>query len=225
MHGLAGLREWPTCAAGRPVRGHPGHENVACGSGGVSGRPLAKKDVCSKRIRCFWRVVADAVCRFCGLRDRAERSARRAGPRVGPGEPSRSGSGSASSGRSFAAALAGAITTRRVKTKLDQDPAWLPAAQRRLGRGQHGGPRRPAGQLCGDRSMLTDWLRLIRSWDGIASVWGLDEVIAMCPVLRGDPCFVRDSVSGRSRGASGGHGADGCGRRCRLARRGACERS
>ena len=30
------------------------------------------------------------------------------------------------------------VTTRRVKTKLDHDPAWLPAAQRPSGQRAHG---------------------------------------------------------------------------------------
>lgn len=83
-------------------------------------------------------------------------------------------------GHILAAWLAGAITTRRVRTKLEREAAWLPAAQRRLGRG-HTLIRAVLLVTFAALVFLTDWLRLIRSWDGIAAVWGLDEIIAIAP--------------------------------------------
>jgi len=67
------------------------------------------------------------------------------------------------------ATLAGAITTHRVKWKLDQDPAWLPAAQRRLGKGN----TLVRGILLVSFILLvycSNWVRLVRGWDRIASV-------------------------------------------------------
>ncbi len=80
----------------------------------------------------------------------------------------------------LAAALAGGITTRRVKKKLDRDPAWLPAAQRRLGRGNL---MARIVLLVGFTALVyfTGWTTLVRSWDGIASVWGLDEFVVLMP--------------------------------------------
>ncbi len=83
-------------------------------------------------------------------------------------------------GQILAAALAGAITSHRVTAKLDQDPAWLPAAQRRLSSG-HTVIRIILLVTFACVVFLTDWFRLIRGWDGVASVWGLDEVIAIAP--------------------------------------------
>jgi STE24 endopeptidase len=80
----------------------------------------------------------------------------------------------------LAAATAGGITTRRVKNKLDQDPAWLPGAQRRLGRGN---TLVRVVLLVGFGVLvyLTGWTKLVRGWDGIDRVWGLDELVVLLP--------------------------------------------
>lgn len=78
------------------------------------------------------------------------------------------------------ASLAGAIVTGRVKRRLEVDPAWLPGAQRRLARGN---ALVRAVLLIGFGGLvyLTDWVRLVRGWNGVASVWGLDEFIVLLP--------------------------------------------
>ncbi|NLE59764.1 MAG: M48 family metalloprotease [Planctomycetes bacterium] len=83
-------------------------------------------------------------------------------------------------GHILAAGLAGALATRYVKTKLEYEASWLPAAQHRLGRG-HTAIRAVLLTTFVGLVFLTDWLRLIRSWNGIACVWGLDEIIAISP--------------------------------------------
>ncbi|MGQ9650095.1 MAG: M48 family metallopeptidase [Phycisphaerae bacterium] len=83
-------------------------------------------------------------------------------------------------GHILAAGIAGAITTRRVRAKLEREPSWLPGAQRRLGHG-HTAIRAVLLLTFAPLVFLTDWLRLIRSWDGIAAIWGLDEIIAIAP--------------------------------------------
>ena len=83
-------------------------------------------------------------------------------------------------GHILVAGLAGALATRYVRTKLEYEASWLPAAQHRLGRG-HTAIRAVLLTTFVGLVFLTDWLRLIRSWDGIASIWGLDEIIAISP--------------------------------------------
>lgn len=78
------------------------------------------------------------------------------------------------------ATLVGAITTCQVKSRLDRDPAWLPSAQKRLGKGN---TRVRGILLLGFAALvyLTDWVRTVRGWDRVAMIWGLDELIVLLP--------------------------------------------
>jgi STE24 endopeptidase len=80
------------------------------------------------------------------------------------------------------ATLAGAVTTYRVKSKLDQDPAWLPAAQRRFNKGN---TNVRAVLMAGFVAciFLTGWVDMVRSWRCVGPVWGLDELLILSPFL------------------------------------------
>jgi len=79
-----------------------------------------------------------------------------------------------------AAAVMGGVTTRSVKVKLEREPAWLPAAQRRLGRAN---AIIRMLLLVGFAASLylTSWVTLVRGWSWADRVWGLDDVVILMP--------------------------------------------
>ncbi|MBI4581182.1 MAG: M48 family metalloprotease [Planctomycetes bacterium] len=85
-------------------------------------------------------------------------------------------------GQVMGAGLIGLAGSASVKRKLERDPAWLPGAQRRLGRwtlvlrfflinsfivGMY----------------LTDWSRYVRGVAWMHRIWGLDEMVMLLPFL------------------------------------------
>ena len=83
-------------------------------------------------------------------------------------------------GQVILAGLIGRFSTRLVRAKLENEPAWLPSAQRRLARAN-----------ATIRTILlldfaafvyfTGGVRLVRGWTLIEPVWGLDECLILLP--------------------------------------------
>ncbi len=85
-------------------------------------------------------------------------------------------------GQFVAVGAAGAIFTHLVLRKLEYEKDWLRSAQNRLNQG--GLITRvliAAGYLVS--IFLTDWTRIVRSWDWATRFWGLDEMILLLPFL------------------------------------------
>lgn len=87
-------------------------------------------------------------------------------------------------GQLIGAALLGTLGTVLVQRKLDNNPAWLPAAQHRLS--QCTSAIRFFLIASFAASMyLTDWSRFVRHVDWMRRIWGLDEMVMMLPFLLG----------------------------------------
>ncbi len=87
-------------------------------------------------------------------------------------------------GQVVLAALVAAVGSWLVKRKLEYNPAWLPAAQRRMG--QCSAVLRFV--LIGGFTAsvyLTDWSRFIARVDWMQRVWGLGEMVMLLPFLLG----------------------------------------
>jgi len=77
-----------------------------------------------------------------------------------------------------------ALYARRVRNALEHEPAWLPAAQRQLARGN--AAIRAAlvfGLILA--LYLTDWSVMVRSWRWTGIIYGLDEFVMLAPFLLG----------------------------------------
>ena len=85
-------------------------------------------------------------------------------------------------GQVVLAGLIGAAGTHFVKGKLERDPAWLPAAQRRMS--QWSSFLR-FFLIVGFAAAiyLTDWARSVRRIDLLNRVWGLDEMVILLPFM------------------------------------------
>jgi len=83
-------------------------------------------------------------------------------------------------GQVVLAGAAGAVCTRLVKVKLEREPAWLPGAQKRLARAN---VAMRLIVLVGIAASvyLTGWVKLVRSWELIQPIWGLDELLILVP--------------------------------------------
>jgi len=98
------------------------------------------------------------------------------------------------------AGAVGGLYTRLVKGKLEREPAWLPAAQRRLVQGNATIRVVLLGGL-GASIYLTAWTRLVRSLGRRRPDLGSGRAHHSAAVLRGGDCVVAGSVPGRSGGS------------------------
>lgn len=83
-------------------------------------------------------------------------------------------------GQVLLAGLVAWFFTRQVHSKLDREAVWLHGAQRRLAQGSVA-VRFVLGAGLLISVYLTDWVRRVRSWKGVESVFGLDEMIVLAP--------------------------------------------
>jgi len=73
-----------------------------------------------------------------------------------------------------------AVYARQVKMVLDREPAWLPAAQRKLARA--GANVRTALAVGLAASLyLTEWSVMVRHWRWTSAVYGCDELVMLSP--------------------------------------------
>jgi STE24 endopeptidase len=93
---------------------------------------------------------------------------------------SRAGTWAVVFGQLVLAALAGGICSARVRRQLDRDPARLHAAQSRLSSGNMA-VRLVLGLGLVASVYLTDWTRIVRGWNLLGSVWGVDELVILLP--------------------------------------------
>ena len=77
-------------------------------------------------------------------------------------------------------AVVAAVYARQVKTVLDREPAWLPAAQRKLARA---GANVRTALVVGLASSLylTEWSVIVRQWRWTGAVYGCDELVMLAP--------------------------------------------
>ncbi len=83
-------------------------------------------------------------------------------------------------GQVLVTAIVAAVYAQLVRVKLEREAVWLPSAQKRLAQGN---TAVRGFVLCGIcvSVYLTDWSVIVRSWPGVNSVWGLDELVMLIP--------------------------------------------
>ena len=80
----------------------------------------------------------------------------------------------------FVPTLLAMYFSKRVKQRLDRDPAWLPAAQRALNQGNSTIRFALFAGLIGN-AYLTNFSTIVRHWPPLNNLFGLDEVIILLP--------------------------------------------
>jgi STE24 endopeptidase len=88
--------------------------------------------------------------------------------------------GSVVFGQIIVAAATGTIYAQLVRTKLEREAAWLPAAQRRMAQGSHACRLVLIAGFCAS-VLLTDWVAWVNGFPAVTRIWALDEVIVLTP--------------------------------------------
>ena len=85
-------------------------------------------------------------------------------------------------GQIAVAAATGTTYAQLVRIKLEREPAWLPAAQKRMAQGGQACRLVLISSFCAS-VLLTGWVPWVNAFETVDRIWGLDEVIILTPFI------------------------------------------